>query len=122
MQKRIENCERPAAAQISPEFVFTERAAAHFLNTSPSTLRRDRASGHAGGIPFVRIGSRVVYMREALEGWLRERQQRPVPRANATPAPSVRRGRPNKNEQIEAARLGLTIAQLRKAARAGGEQ
>lgn len=99
---------------MQEEVVFSERAAAHFLNTSQSTLRRDRATGHAGGIPFVRIGARVVYMREALERWLHEREQRPVPRQNATPAPRVRRGRPTRKEQIEAAQLGLTIAQLRE--------
>ncbi|MEW6292795.1 MAG: helix-turn-helix domain-containing protein [Pseudomonadota bacterium] len=119
MQKVFENRERPAAAHVPTGFVLSERSAAHFLNTSPSTLRRDRATGHAGGIPFVRIGARVVYVREALECWLREQQQRPATRSALTATRGLKRGRPTKKEQLDAARLGLNVAQLRAREAAG---
>lgn len=94
------------------EHVLSERDAARWLGVSATTLRRDRATGLAGGIPFIKIGARIVYRAEALERWLAEREQQPAARPQPTPR-ARRRGRPTKTEQVEAARLGLTIAQLR---------
>jgi hypothetical protein len=85
---------------------------AALLGISPVHVHRDRRDGRCGGIPFCRIGSRVVYPVRQVQEWLAARTQRPA----AVPPPSssaTRRGRPTKTEQVAAASRGLTVAQLR---------
>jgi Helix-turn-helix domain len=50
--------------------LFTSIEAAQFLRLRPSTLAKYRCSG--GGPKFTKLGSRVVYPREALEAWVTE--------------------------------------------------
>jgi excisionase family DNA binding protein len=50
---------------------FDETTAARLLGSSPSTLEKDRATGHLG-IPFVRAGRRVLYRLADLERWLEQ--------------------------------------------------
>lgn len=93
-----------AAPDSATRLAFDEHVAATILGVSAMTLRRDRRDGHLG-IPFARIGGRVVYPRAALERWLVERT-RPTPPAPPPPPvpvleqPRRRRGRPTKAEQI----------------------
>jgi predicted DNA-binding transcriptional regulator AlpA len=49
-------------------------AAAEYLALSPATLETLRCRG--GGPPFVKLGRRVVYRREDLDAWLRQRIRR----------------------------------------------
>ena len=43
--------------------------AANLLNSTNSSLEKDRATGHLG-VPYVRAGRRVVYRLEDLDAWL----------------------------------------------------
>lgn len=47
------------------------KTAATLLNSTTSTLEKDRASGHLG-IPFVKAGRRVIYRLSDLAEWLDE--------------------------------------------------
>lgn len=86
------------ASQVTP-LAVDEHVAAAILGVSAMTLRRDRRDGRLG-IPFTRIGGRVVYPRVALEQWLMERT-RPAPTlAPVAEEPRRRRGRPTKAEQL----------------------
>ncbi len=53
---------------------LNEREAAQYLNVSQSFLRQDRMNGvrenRTPGPPFVRIGRKILYLREDLDGWL----------------------------------------------------
>lgn len=85
---------------------FSEGAAARFIGVSVMTLRRDRRDGRLG-IPFIRIGGRVLYPRGPLEKWNADHTRVTSPCAIAG-APVSRaqrgRGRPRKAEQIARAR------------------
>lgn len=105
-------------SENAEKFGLNEHDAARFVGVSASTLRRDRASGSAGGIPFVRIGARVTYLRPSLEAWLAAQQQVVKPAAKKE-VKKTRRGAPSKSERAAAAAAGLTVPQLR-ARRAGG--
>lgn len=87
---------------------WTPAEAAKALGVAQISLARDRASGRLGGIPFVRVGGRIIYLREQVLAWLVEHSQRgsnkprPAPSDPATATvPKRGRGRPRK-----AARLG----------------
>ena len=43
--------------------------AANLLNSTNSSLEKDRATGHMG-VPYVRAGRRVVYRLADLDSWL----------------------------------------------------
>ena len=43
--------------------------AANLLNSTNSSLEKDRATGHLG-VPYVRAGRRVVYRLADLDAWL----------------------------------------------------
>lgn len=52
--------------------LLDEKQAADFLSLSPGTLSVWRSTGrHA--LPFVKVGHRVRYRRDALEAWLESR-------------------------------------------------
>lgn len=95
------------------ENVLFELEASSHLKISPTSLRRDRVDGRLGGIPFVRLGGRIVYLREALDEWLAAKQQRVVAVVKEKKEDVARRGRPTKAEQIEAARRGISVRELR---------
>lgn len=83
-----------------------EREAARVLGISVAGLRRDRADGRLGGIPFARIGGRIIYPVAALGEWVAQRTVRTVTPAPAAPdqqPPKRRRGRPTKMEQLRRA-------------------
>lgn len=52
---------------------FDTRAAAKFLSLSPKTLETLRTRG--GGPTFSKLGRRVVYRREDLDSWLKNRRR-----------------------------------------------
>ena len=45
------------------------KTAANLLNSTNSSLEKDRATGHLG-VPYVRAGRRVVYRLADLDAWL----------------------------------------------------
>lgn len=56
---------------IRPDFL-TETEAADYLSVKPHTLATWRTTGRYG-LPFVKIGSKVRYQREALDAWMKSR-------------------------------------------------
>ena len=54
--------------------VLTTPAAADYLGLSPATLETMRSRG--GGPVFAKLGRRVVYQREDLDAWVKERRKR----------------------------------------------
>jgi len=61
---------------------FRTAEAARYLKISPSTLEHDRVDGRLG-IPFLRIGSVVLYERATLDRWLSSREVTPTRRPRA---------------------------------------
>lgn len=53
---------------------FSEAEAATYLGVSQSTLRHGRSEGQRDGRmpqpPFVRLGRRIIYLRDDLDAWL----------------------------------------------------
>ncbi len=82
---------------------LTPKDAAEALGLSVTALCRDRTNGGLGGIPFVRLGGKVVYPVRDLQEFLSEIAQRAqAPQVAAAPvesgpavvaAPVVKRGR-----------------------------
>ena len=50
--------------------------AANLLNSTNSSLEKDRANGHMG-VPYVKAGRRVVYRLADLDDWLKANQITP---------------------------------------------
>lgn len=55
--------------QTAPLAVDSETAA-NLLNSTNSSLEKDRATGHMG-VPYVKAGRRVIYRLADLDAWLR---------------------------------------------------
>ncbi len=53
---------------------MTTPEAAEYVGLSPATLETRRTRG--GGPPFVKLGVRVVYRLEDLDGWLEEQRRK----------------------------------------------
>lgn len=58
---------------------------ARALGIAPDTLKRWRMLGTAP--PGVRLGRRIVYRRDAVRKWLREREGRAAPTSASPPMP-----------------------------------
>lgn len=63
------------------------KTAATLLNSTTSSLEKDRASGHLG-IPFVKAGRRVIYRLSDLAEWLEENKVVPKHRIEPESADS----------------------------------
>ncbi len=77
---------------------ISEQEAALILGLSLATIRRDRSKNSRGlGIPFFKIGAKVLYDPAALVDWL-EQQRRcgPVQHAPQPQQPKRGSGRPRK--------------------------
>lgn len=68
----------PMATQRTEPLLVDAETAARMMGLSASTLKRDRQ--RRGGMPYVRIGSRVLYSPEALRAWVA--QSAGAPRKN----------------------------------------
>ncbi|MAO59918.1 hypothetical protein ASALC70_00030 [Alcanivorax sp. ALC70] len=56
-----------------------DKAAAHYLGTTPATLRKSRVTGSLWGFPtpeFLKFGRRVIYERETLDVWFQTHARR----------------------------------------------
>lgn len=101
----------------SQAFGVSAREIARRLGVSLVQVNRDRRDGRCGGIPFVKVGARIIYPPRAVEEWLLSRVERSVVRqAEQTCANKKRRGAPTKSERIEAAARGITVPELRQEA------
>lgn len=90
----------------------------HFKNLgaplpfSRSSLEKDRLTCCLGGIPYRRIGGLCVYHPQGILDWLAGLPIVQPQRHHALPA-SGRRGKPTKQESVEASRCGMTVKELR---------
>lgn len=100
-----------------PEPLLTTAGVAELLSVSARTVRRLRADG---GLPWVRIGGQVRYLREQVLGWVAGQA---VATAVAAPVPRPRRAhraaRPA-GPRGAAARREPWYARLRKPVADGG--
>ena len=64
-----------------PAAAMNERDAARYVNLSVVFLQHARCNGalagRTAGPPFVKIGARVLYLREDLDAWLRRHRRDP---------------------------------------------
>jgi hypothetical protein len=88
---------RPSPSPIAPRFLRTHDAAA-FLGLSGRTLEKHRCTGT--GPVFRKLGGRVVYAIDDLEGWAADRARnstsdpgQPLSRDAVQPRPAPSRGR-----------------------------
>ena len=58
----------PTSTATEP-LAVDSNTAANLLNSTNSSLEKDRATGHMG-VPYVRAGRRVVYRLADLDSWL----------------------------------------------------
>ena len=58
----------PTSTATEP-LAVDSNTAANLLNSTNSSLEKDRATGHLG-VPYVRAGRRVVYRLADLDAWL----------------------------------------------------
>jgi len=56
----------PNATEI---LAVDSKTAANLLNSTNSSLEKDRANGHLG-VPYVKAGRRVIYRLADLDSWL----------------------------------------------------
>ena len=76
----------------APELLAVDsKTAATLLNSTTSSLEKDRASGHLG-IPFVKAGRRVIYRLSDLAEWLDENKVVPKHRSEPESADSFQGG------------------------------
>ena len=54
---------------VTKPLAVDTKTAANLLNSTNSSLEKDRATGHLG-VPYVRAGRRVVYRLADLDAWL----------------------------------------------------
>lgn len=82
------------------EKLMNEFEASECLGVSLSFLRKDRTQGRR--IPFIKLGSRILYSPEALRQYVASLMSQPEPQPAPTPpTPGTRRrGRPTKAEQL----------------------
>lgn len=76
--------------------VLKVREVAELLNTTPQSVRNQISRGREGVSvpPSFRLGSRRVWLREAVMAWLHDK-------AGVAPPPGSKRGRPTKVAQAE---------------------
>jgi len=117
------SCAKAAPVDFVDSLVLSTQAAAKCIGVSYTLLTHDRAKGKLG-VPFCRIGDRIVYRKSDLLAWLETRVTVPTPRAKpvvriarepARPNDPPRSGRPTRAEQAAAASAGFaTVAAYRQ--------
>ncbi len=61
-----------------PEELAVDTAiAAALIDSTEATLEKDRATGHLG-VPFVRVGRRIIYPLADLHAWLKANRVVPI--------------------------------------------
>lgn len=83
------------------------------LPFSLSTLQKDRLDGRLG-VPYRPLGGGIFYAPHDVENWL-SGAPKVVPHRQCTTSKNqnLKRGKPLKSESVEAARLGITVRELR---------
>lgn len=93
-------------ANFDPE-TLDAAGLARILPLSVATIRADVSRRPWLLPPFVKIGTRTVWLRQTVLEWLKQREctaAPPSPSPVAAQAPRRRRGRPSKAEQVIRAR------------------
>lgn len=63
----------PTRKAATDPIAVNSQTAARLLDSTDASLERDRAKGHLG-IPYVKVGRRVVYRLSDLEAWLSDKR------------------------------------------------
>jgi hypothetical protein len=58
------------------QLAVDSKTAANLLNSTNSSLEKDRATGHMG-VPYVKAGRKVIYRLADLDEWLKDNQITP---------------------------------------------
>lgn len=82
------------------------------LPVSLSALNKDRLDGRLG-IPFTPLGGKALYDPDLVQGWVDGLPVVIPSRATTQSKPVQKRGKPLKAETVLAARLGISVPQLR---------
>jgi hypothetical protein len=61
---------------LTAPLAVDSETAANLLNSTNSSLEKDRATGHMG-VPYVKAGRRVIYRLADLDEWLKANQITP---------------------------------------------
>ena len=81
------------------------------LPFSISTLRKDRLDGRLG-VPYLTIGGAKLYCPDLVFKWLAGVPV-VIPKPHAITKQNIKKGKPSKQESVEAERLGLTVKEFR---------
>lgn len=63
---------------VTDPLAVSSKTAAVLLNSTNSSLEKDRATGHMG-IPYVKAGRKVIYRLSDLDAWLKANRVVPTP-------------------------------------------
>lgn len=62
---------------VTKPLAVDTKTAADLLNSTNSSLEKDRATGHMG-VPYIKAGRRVIYRLAELDEWLKANQITPI--------------------------------------------
>ena len=62
---------------VTKPLAVDTKTAADLLNSTNSSLEKDRATGHMG-VPYIKAGRRVIYRLAELDEWLKAKQITPI--------------------------------------------
>jgi hypothetical protein len=62
---------------VTKPLAVDTKTAADLLNSTNSSLEKDRATGHMG-VPYIKAGRRVIYRLAELDDWLKANQITPI--------------------------------------------
>ena len=62
---------------VTKPLAVDTKTAADLLNSTNSSLEKDRATGHMG-VPYIKAGRRVIYRLAELDEWLKVNQITPI--------------------------------------------
>ena len=80
-------------------FTLDVKALAALLHLSPATVRSDVSRRPWTLPPFIKVGTKTVWLLETVIGWLKARERVATPPVTPAPPPR-RRGRPTKADQV----------------------
>lgn len=102
------------------QYVITSQQLAERLQTNPASIRAYRAGLRCppllSGLPApIQNQPRLLWLTRDIEAWIESRRTfSPSAAPTAPTAPARKIGRPTKEEQAEARRLGLAVSELRR--------
>src|SRR5450830_520277 len=90
----MENLNLPDSTDPLPLLGYSPHEISRALGICVSGLARDRVTGCYGGIPFIYVGTRVVYPKLSVEKWMENRVIRGCQDSPEATVENRKRGRP----------------------------